>query len=257
MSRLGLLTARTRLTMLLEAAKSKGVKDANPSTDIPGDCLKAANAWRDAAKGGEALEVAAEGAAKAADALAGTIPEKAKMHAIDVRDAAIKMKDAVDGIYGHFATARQSFYAIALAWDLYAKQSSAGKSSASVDIKTQSDQEIANGIGFSAKNMKVSVKDFLDKAMKASNLLRAAAKKTGLEKGELSDSDKKAIIDACFDAKNAADPLFGRSAGIKRRADELLVRAEEKAKYEAKKTKKLKIDFDFEADDELGNLEML
>jgi hypothetical protein len=253
MPRLNTLTLRTRLALLAEAAaKSKGVKDAKASEDIAGDCLKAANAFRDAAKAGESLEMAADKVAKDANQLsAGT---KGAVH--DVEAATKKMKDAVDGIYGDFATARQAFYAVALAWDMYAKQPSAGKKSASTDIKTQSDKEVSDAIVWSAKNLTTSVNDFLNKAMKASNLLRAAAKTIGLEKGELNDSQKKALIDACFDAKNAADPLFGRVAGINRRVVELLARAQEKAKYEAK-ARGVEIKLAFEDDDELGDLEIL
>jgi hypothetical protein len=255
MSTLKALTTRLRTSLFAEAAKS-GVKAAQPSTDIPGDALKAANGFRDAVKSGDDLEAAAAKvaeASKAASLADGGI--EAKRAAMDVESACVKMKQAVDSIYGPFAEARQAFYSIALAWDMYKTQPSTGKKSSSVDIKTQTDKEIADMIGFTAKGLGPSVKDFLEKSARAQKLLRDAAKKVGLENKELSDSEKKAIIDACFAAKTSADPLFGRTQGINRRAVELVARARAKEKYEAK-AKGIEIRLAVEDDPELGGFEI-
>ena len=248
------LTRRTRA--ILEAAKSKGVKDASASEDIAGDALKAANGFREAVKAGDDLEEAASKVAEFAEEAAlsdgGIVAKRA---ALNTESACLKMKHAVDSIYGPFAEARQAFYGIALAWDLYKVTPSVGKKSSSVDIKTMTDKDIAEGIAFIAKGLGPSVKDFLNKAARAQKLLRDAAKKIGLENGELTDSEKKALIDACFDARDSANPLFGRTQGINRRAVELIARARAKEKYEAK-SKGVEIVLAVEADPEFGGFEL-
>jgi hypothetical protein len=254
MSDLKRLADQTR--SILEAAKSKGVKDAGASTDIPGDALKAANGFREAVKSGDDLEEAAAKVAKFAEEAAiadgGIVAKRAAM---DTESACLKMKHAVDGIYGPFAEARQAFYSLALAWDLYKVTPSVGKKSSSVDIKTMTDKDIADGIAFTAKGLGPSVKDFLNKSARAQKLLRDAAKKIGLENGELTDSEKKALIDACFDARDSANPLFGRTQGINRRAVELIARARAKEKYEAK-SKGIEIALAVEEDPEIGGFEL-
>jgi len=254
MSSLKRLADQTR--SFLEAAKSKGVKDSAASMDIPGDALKAANGFREAVKSGDDLEEAASKVAKFAEEAAladgGIVAKRA---ALDTESACLKMKHAVDGIYGPFAEARQAFYSLALAWDLYKVTPSVGKKSSSVDIKTLTDKDIAEGIAFTAKGLGPSVKDFLNKSARAQKLLRDAAKKIGLENGELTDSEKKALIDACFDARDSANPLFGRTQGINRRAVELIARARAKEKYEAK-SKGIEIALAVEEDPEIGGFEL-
>lgn len=254
MSQLSKIAAQTRRA-LAEAAKSGGVKDAKASTDIAEDALKAANGFREAVKSGDDLEQAAANVAKHAEEAAmsdGGL--EAKRAAMDTESACLKMKHAVDGIYGPFAEARQAFYAIALAWDLYKVTPASGKKSSSVDIKSMTDKDIAGGISFTAKGLGPSVKDFLNKAARAQKLLRDAAKKIGLEGGELTDSEKKALVDACFDARDSANPLFGRTQGINRRAVELIARARAKEKYEAK-SKGVEIVLAVEEDPEFGGFE--
>ena len=255
MQSLSVLAARTR-ALLAEAAKSKGVKDASPSEDIAGDALKAANGFREAVKSGDDLEEAATNVAKFSEATASADNDlDSKRGALDTESACLKMKHAVDGIYSPFAQARQAFYSLALAWDLYEKNPSGAKKSISTDIKSASDKDIAAGIGHSAKSLGLSVKDFLNKAARAQKLLRDAAKKVGLEKGELTDSEKKAIVDACFDARDSANPLFGKTQGINRRAIELIARARAKEKYEAK-SKGVEIALSCEDDPEFGGYEI-
>lgn len=255
MQSLSVLAARTR-ALLAEAGKSKGVKDASASEDIAGDALKAANGFREAVKAGDDLEEAASKVAKfSEEAALSDGGQQAKRAAMDTESACLKMKHAVDSIYGPFAEARQAFYSIALAWDLYKVSPSVGKKSSSVDIKTMTDKDIAEGIGFTAKGLGPSVKDFLNKSARAQKLLRDAAKKIGLENGELTDSEKKALIDACFDARDSANPLFGRTQGINRRAVELISRARAKEKYEAK-SKGVEIVLAVEEDPEFGGFEM-
>lgn len=255
MAELSRLTSRIR-TLMEAAKKSGGVKDAQPSTDIPGDCLKAANGFRDSIKGGDKVEEAASMVAKAAQTVLKEKddPLKMKRAAMDVESGAVKMKQAVDSIYGGFAEARQAFYAVALAWDMYEKQSEAKKPSA--DVKELSDEELASQIAYTAKQLQVNTRDYLEKASKASKVMREAAKKTGLDKGELTDSEKAAIVEACFAARNASAPLYGRAQGLARRAVELVARARAKEKYEAK-AKGIVIELDVESDPEFGGMELL
>lgn len=263
LSELTMLTAMTRRALVEaeEAAKKKksgGVKDAKPSEDLPGDCLKAANGFRDAIKGGDKLEAAAEEIAKLSKSISTAVDTiEVKRAAMDVEQAAVKMKQAVDSIYGPFAEARQAFYSVALAWDLYEKQSSQGKKKSSSEVTALSDKELADQVIFAAKNLQTNTRDFLEKGSKASNLFRDAAKKMGLEKGELDSSQKKALIDAAFAARTAADPLFGRTQGIARRVSELLARVAQKEKFEAKRPKRVVIALAVEDDPEFGGLDLI
>lgn len=282
LSELTLASAKLRrfLAEAEEAPKkrSRGLKDAKPSEDVPGDCLKAANLIKDSIASGDDFQMAVEKLAEHADSLAKASEAiKAKQAAVDLagkavefekylktakqdetgtKTAAVKMVDAVDALYKPFAAARQTFYGLALAWDIDTAGHSAGKSKSSPDVKTMKDEELVNGIEWAAKSLVTNIKDFLDKGAKAQKMLRDAAKKMGLEKGELTSSEKQAIIDACIAFKLSADPLYGRSRGIARRAEEILARAAELEKYEAK-SKKFKIEFAFEDDPEVGDLEMI
>lgn len=249
-------SARRMMSEAAAAKKSGGVKDAKPSENVAEDCLKAANGFREAIKGGDKLEEAASKVAEMAKEAALTSDLlTAKRAAMDVESATVKMKQAVDSIYGPFAEARQAFYAVALAWDMYKPQASSGKKSSS-DVKAMSDKDVAAQIEVAAKNLQTNVKDFLEKGAKASKLFRDAAKKLGLEQGELTASEKQALIDAAFAARTAADPLFGRSQGIARRAVELVARAHAKEKYEAK-AKGVTIELAVEADPEFGGYELV
>jgi hypothetical protein len=247
---------------MLSEAKGQ-LKDASPSTDIPADCLKAANAFRDAIKGGDRLQDAAQELLKTTQPLtkaAGDLKDKfdamtLKRTAMDVESATVKMKQAVDSIYGPYAEGRKAFYAVALAYEMYNPPASTS-SKKPKDIKELSANELAGEISFAAGNLTTNVRDFLEKASRASKLYREAAKKLGVGGGEMSDSDKKALIDAGFDVRAAADPLFGRSQGIARRAVVLLDRLREAEKYEAK-GKAMNIELAVADDAELGGLEIL
>lgn len=231
------------------------IKEA-PSEDVPADCLKAANGFREAIKDGDALEEAAEAVAKhAKEVAASSDPVTAKRGAMDVEASTVKLKQAVDGLYGAYAEARKAFYAVALAWDMYSPPATAKKGPSS-DIKALSEKEMADQIAYASKTLQTNVKDFLEKAATASKHFRNAAKKLGLEKGEMTADEKKALIDAAFAARTASEPLFGRTQGIARRAVELVARAKEREKFEAK-GKRLKIELAVEDDPELGGLDLV
>ena len=255
-----------------EPKASKGM----PVEDVAEACLEAANYIRDCLKYGDSYEEAvfkvaekAEELAKAEDAL-GT-----KRGAVDVKglsgdfqkflkssgeskagteDAAISMKRSVDMLYAPFAKARDTVYRIAATWDIPTSRATE-KKAASADVKSQSSGELANGIAFAAKNLKGNVREFLEKGATAQKMLRNAAKKMGLEKGELGDDEKQAIINAALDFRDAASPMYGRAQGIARRVNELLDRAAKMEKYEAKKG--LKIELEVSDDPEVGALEMV
>ena len=254
---LSFLTAAARRALTEANAKSASkLKDVKPSEDVPGDSLKAANGFRDAIKGGDALEQSAQDIAKLAQMVA-EASEKTdlKRAAMDVESAAVKMKQAVDSIYGPYAEARKAFYSVALAWDMYDPPATTGKKPSS-DVKAMSEKELAEQVAFSAKTLQTNVRDFLEKGATASKMFRDASKKLGLEKGEMNDSQKQAVIDAGFAARTASDPLFGRTQGIVRRVSEMLDRVRESEKYEAK-SKKLKLELAVEDDPEIGGLEVI
>jgi hypothetical protein len=258
--------------------RSGGAKDAKPSEDIPGDCLKAANLIKASMEHGDDFQSAVQKLAEYAETLAkATEAIHAKQAAVDLasravefekylksaktaeggtEDSAMEMKRAVDKLYAPFAEARQTAYGLAAAWGIDVAGHSAGKSKKSSDVKSMSEGELVSGIDWAAKNLVTNIKDFLEKGAKAQKMLREAAKKLGLEKGELTQSEKQAIINACLDFKMSADPLYGRTRGIARRAEEILARARELEKYEAK-AKRLKIEFAFDDDPEIGEMEFI
>jgi hypothetical protein len=264
-SRIGLreATSLSELTVLArqQLAEAKGqLKDAEPSKDVPADCLKAANAFRDSLKGGDKLEEAASELLKVAKPLSDAKAMQSldlKRSAMDAESATVKLKQAVDAIYGPYAEGRKAFYGVALAWDMYDPPASTSSKKPSKSVKNVEITSLAGEMAFAAANLQTNVRDFLEKAATASKVFRAAAKKTGLEGGELSDSDKKAIIDAGFAVRASADPLFGRSQGIARRAVEVIDQLRAQEKYEAKSSKKLAIVLDVEDDAELGGMELL
>lgn len=265
---------------MVEAAASKAPKKAKetdtPVEDVAEECLKAANYIRDCLKHGDHYEEAAakvadkaEELAKAEDALGtkrGSIDVKAMGAEFQkflkssgdskagTEDAAVDMKRAVDMLYAPFAKARDTGYRLAATWGLSTTRPSE-KKAASADVKVQSAGELANGIAFAAKNLKTNVRDFLEKGATAQKLLRNAAKKLGLESGELEDAEKQAIVTALLDFRDAAAPMYGRAQGIVRRVNELLDRAAKLEKYEAKKG--LRIELEVMDDAELGALEMV
>ncbi len=248
--------ARRQLAEAQEPAKKKsgGVKDAKPSENLPEDCLKAANHFRDCVKDGEKLEQAAKDVADAAKMVpAAEDALSAKRAALDVEKSVERMKTAVDSVYGSYAQGRQVFYSVALAWDLYSPPASEKKPPSS-DVKALSDKDMADQIGFAAKNLQTNVRDFLEKAAAANKLFRAAARKMGLEQGEVSDSEKQALTAAGFAVRTAADPLFGRTQGIQRRAGELVARARSKEKYESVAAGP---DLCVENDSEIGGLDLV
>lgn len=256
-SELSFIAAALRRSLTEANAKSASkLKDVKPSEDVPGDCLKAANGFRDAIKSGDALEMAAQDIARLAQKVASASDlMEIKRAAMDVESAAVKMKQAVDSIYGPYAEARKAFYSVALAWDMYNPPAVAAKKPSS-DVKVMSEKELAEQVAFSAKSLQSNVRDFLEKGAKSSNMFRDAAKKLGLEKGEMNDAAKQAVIDAGFAARTSTDPLFGRTQGIVRRVSEMLDRVRESEKYEAK-AKKLKLELAVEDDPEIGGLEVI
>lgn len=272
------LTTALRTSLSEAATKAKAPKaEVAPVEDVAEECLKAANFIRDCLKHGDHYEEAAakvadkaEELAKAEDALGtkrGSVDVKAMGAEFQkflkssgdskagTEDAAVDMKRAVDMLYAPFAKARDTVYRIAAAWDISTKRSSDTKKEASADVKKQSATEIANGIAFAAKNLKTNVRDFLEKGATAQKHLRNAAKKLGLEGGELTDSEKQEIVNAALDFRDASSPMYGRAQGIVRRVNELLDRAAKLEKYEAKKG--LKIELEVADDAELGAMELI
>lgn len=243
-----------------QLAEAKGqLKDAKPSENVPEDCLKAANAFRDSLKGGDKLEEAAAELLKLAKPLSDAKSMQSldlKRTAMDVESATVKLKQAVDSIYGPYAEGRKAFYAVALAFDMYDPPASTSAPKKGKDLKGLAITSVASEIAFAAGTLQTNVRDFLEKAATASKLFRSAAKKAGLEGGELSEPEKQALVAAGFAVRSAADPLFGRSQGIARRAVEVIDQLRAQEKYEAK-GKKLTIALAVEDDAELGGMELV
>lgn len=255
-SELKFLAASARRLLAEANAKSASkLKDAKPSEDIPADCLKAANGFRDSLSHGDTVEQVAQDFAAITERLASAVDPIEQLRAAkDIEVAALKMEQAVNSAYQPFKAARVAFYSVALAWEMYNPPKSVGTSSEDIDdVPTK---QLAEQITYSAKNLQTNSRDFLEKAARASKLFRNAAKKLGLEQGEMNDSAKKELIDAGFDARGAAEPLFYRVKSVLRRAAVLFERAQKAQKYEAK-AKKLKIELDFEDDPEFGGRELL
>lgn len=253
---LSFLTAAARRALTEANAKSASkLKDAKPSEDVPGDCLKAANGFRDSIKHGDTLEqMAAEFAAISEGFASAVDPIEQIRAAKDIEVAAKKMEQAVNAAYQPFKFARNAFYNVALAWDMYNPPKSVGK--APEDVKEVPSKELASQIVFAAKNLQTNARDYLEKGATASKMFRDASKKLGLEQGEMNDSQKQAVIDAGFAARGAAEPLFYRVNAVLKRAAVLFERAQKAEKYEAK-AKALKFELDFEDDPEFGKRELI
>lgn len=259
MSSLQALTSRIRLVLSEEAKDKKekapklkmnqktkvpkkrlNVKQAEPSENIPESLLKTANYFRDSLKFGDEIEQLSADLSKAVKnpALGGESREDraAKRAAMDVEAVAMKMDKTVREMNSVYKWGRQEFYSIAKAWDMYRKGET-GAHAAKKDIADASDKELADVIAWNAKKLAPMLRDFLEKSARANKVMRNAAKKTGLDFEELTDSEKKAIVDAGFDLRNAAEPLFGMVGSILKRTREMLERIREeeafKTKYES------------------------
>lgn len=266
--------AEKTVATAVEAPASAGSMSAEDTAE---KCLAAANFIRDCLKHGDKYEEAAAEVADIADDLAkatdaldtkrGALDAATKSAAFQTflkssgeakagtEDAAVSMKRAVDMLYVPYAKAREAIYELAAAWDISTKRTSE-KGAPSADLKKQSPVELANGIAFASKNLQTNVRDFLEKGSTAQKLLRNAAKKIGLEGGELSDSEKQAVVNAGLDFRDSSAPMYGRAMGITRRVNELLDRARKLEKYEAA-NKALKIELEVADDEELGKLDMI
>jgi hypothetical protein len=248
MAHLSLLTRKVRIEALAESARlneaAKKVVDA--STDVAEDSLVAANHIRDCLKYGDKAEEAALMLAKACSSAASAEDKQAsKRAAVDVKSGIAGLEAVRSALYAPYAQARDTSYKLAAAWNLPTKVSSE-KKPPTADVVAMSEKDLAQQIGVAAKTLQVDIRDMLEKGAKAQKLLRAAAKKLGLESGELGEDEKQAIITAVLDFRGSTDPIFGRTQGIKRRAEELHARIVKGEKYES-----------IEDDAELAGLELI
>ncbi len=249
MGNLSLLAKKVRITMLSEAALAEGAKKVvDASTDVAEDSLLAANHIRDCLKFGDKAEEAALNLAKACTAAANAEDAQAsKRAAVDVKSGTAALEAVRNELYGPYAQARDTSYKLAAAWGLSTKVSS-DKKPPTADVGAMTEKDMAQQISVAAKTLQTNIRDMLEKGAKAQKLLRAAAKKVGLGSGELGDDEKQAIITAVLDFRGSTDPIFGRTQGIKRRAEELHARLTKAAKYESKQ---------IEQDDELAGFEII
>lgn len=213
--------------------KPLGIKYAKPSENIPESLLAGANHFREVIKYGDDVEQLADDLVKLVKKPElGDDGREAKRAAMNVEAAAMKLDKMVKLMNDHFAEGRQQFFDVVLAWDMY-KKGAPQKKYASKDIADASEKELADAIVYSAKKMPPALRDFLNKVARANKLMRNSSKKMGLDFEELSDSEKKAIVDAGFDARDAASPMFGLIGSILKRTKEMVERIRENEKYES------------------------
>jgi hypothetical protein len=251
MARLQSLSNKLRLTLIAEAAKKPVVASEN----VAEDALMAANSIRDCLKVGDKAEQAALDLSKACAAAASAEDYQAsKRAAVDVKSGIASLETVRNELYGPYAEARDTAYKLAAAWGLSTTVSSDKPKSKPSDVTAMSEKDLAQQIGVAAKTLQTNVRDMLEKGATTQKLLRAAAKKLGLEQGELGDDEKQAIVSALLAFRTAVDPIYGRTQGIKKRAEELHAKLTSREKYEAKKASGKKT---LESDRELATYEII
>ena len=248
------LVARARALLeqdeMPKPKKSSAHKDAKPSENPAEDALMIANSFRDIIKMGDAVQEMVAKVAAAAKAVMNAEPGvKQKRALIDLENAvtalAAQGSRSKEGgsatMYDSFAKGRDTVYSLAAALGVGTSPADRGVTSApkskvtfSSQVGTMSDDELVSAIVKKQKDLEAEMRQMLELGAGAQKLLRDAAKKIGLQKGELSPAEAKAMIFKTLDFRDAVSRVMYAPASVFASAGQELIRRIQNAeKYEA------------------------
>ncbi len=221
------------------AKKSSAHKNAAPSENPAEDALAIANSFREIIKRGDAMQEMVAKVASTAKAVVAAEPGiKQKRALLDLENAVTALaaqgrstKEGGSTMYDYFSKGRDTVYSLAAALNVGTSPADRGVSSSggkkvsfSSQVGTMSDEELVASIQKRQKDLASEVRDMLALGASAQKLLREAAKKIGLQKGELSPAEAKAMIFKTLDFRDAVSRVMYAPASVFASAGQELIR---------------------------------
>lgn len=196
------------LTLFLEDTVRRADQPVEP-------LLAAANHWHLCLQALERLPEAVERVTKALAGARETTPSPARDRArYELQGAAEGLHDLLAGAWPAYRSGRDRLVEAGLFWGLTADRKTFGKSPEVLGLL--SDAEVAAGLRSSAAGLLTDFKKAVRETEDAVGDARDAARRPPTE-----DADRKGVIDAGLDARDAMGPLFPRATAVIRRALEL------------------------------------